>query len=578
MAKKITIDPITRIEGHLRIDVDVEGGKVKNAWSSGQMFRGIEKILEGKHPNDAWFITQRFCGVCTTVHAIASVRTVENALGLRIPMNAEYVRNLILIAHGIHDHIVHFYHLAALDWVDVVSALKADYKKAAKLARSLSAWNRNSDQEFKAVQDKIKGFVQKGRLGIFANGYWGHKAMKLPPEVNLIAVVHYLQALEFQRYATQVYAILGGKNPHVQNLAVGGVSTAINPDDDSALNMEKLLNIKTLFEKAISFINNVHVPDVAAVASFYPEWFGIGGGVTNYLAAPDIYLDNNHSKSDLPGGTVVGSLANVKTIRNANDPYWRNNVAESTFHSWYQGDGKVTHPWKEDTLVMTGGYDPAKVDEKGKYSYVKAPRFKVDGKYLPFQVGPAAQVIVGFAQKHPLTVKWVTNLINAVDSVGVIKKKDIKPTILMSTLGRIGSRAVRCAMLGDIALKQWELLVNNIGKGDHSVCADFEYPDKEVQGVGFHEAPRGLLSHWCILEKGKIKKYQAVVPSTWNAGPRDENNMRGPYEEALINNPIADEKRPLEVLRTVHSFDPCLACAIHLFDPNGHEINKVKVL
>ncbi len=473
----------------------------------------------------------------------------------------------MLLAHGLHDHTVHFYHLAALDWVDVVSALKADPKKAAQIAQSISDWPRNSVQEFKAVKEKIKGFVDKGRLGIFANGYWGHKAMKLPPEVNLLAVVHYLQALEYQRYATKAYAILGGKNPHVQNLCVGGVSTAIDPDDDSALNMEKLLEVKTLLDKIISFVHNVYLPDVAAVGSFYPEWFSIGGGVPNYLAAPDLYLDVNHSKSDLPGGTVVNNdVKTVKKIRNANDPYWRKNVAESIHHSWYKG-AWIKHPWEEDTIP-----EYTEFDGKKKYTFVKAPRFKVGGKYVPMQVGPVSQVIVGFAQNHPLTMKWVGETLKR------IPKQYRKPTILMSTLGRHAARAIRCAMLGDIAVKHWELLVNNIGKGDYSIATDFKYPDKEIRGVGFHEAPRGILSHWCIIEKGKIKKYQAVVPSTWNAGPRDGNNQRGPYEEALVGNPIADNNRPLEALRTVHSFDPCLACAIHLFDPKGHEINKVKVL
>lgn len=479
----------------------------------------------------------------------------------------------MLLAHGLHDHVVHFYHLAALDWVDVVSALKADPVKASQIAESLSDWPGNGVKDFKAVAAKLKGFVEKGRLGIFSEGYWGHKAMKLPPEINLIAVAHYLQALEYQRYGTMAYAILGGKNPHIQNVCVGGVTTAINPDDDTALNMEKLLLIRDSLMKIISFVNNVYLPDVAAVASFYPEWFGIGAGVPNYLAAPDLYLDNGHNTCDLPGGTVVNNdLSSVKAFKNANDPYFRNNVVESIHHAWYKG-AWMKHPWEEDTVPDYTDYD-----QKKNYSWVKAPRFKVGDKYLPMQVGPAAQIIVGFAQGHPLTVKWVTNLIDLVDKVGVVKKKDIKPTILMSTLGRHASRAVRCAMLGDIAMKHWELLVNNIGKGDYSIASDVKYPDGEIQGVGIHEAPRGVLSHWVTLDKGKIKKYQAVVPSTWNAGPRDGNNVRGPYEEALIDNPVIDNERPLEVLRTIHSYDPCLACAIHLFDPKGHQINKVKVL
>ena len=240
MSKTITIDPVSRIEGHLRLDVEVDNGAVTNAWSSGTMWRGLETIVAGRDPREAWVFVQRICGVCTTVHAITSVRAVENALGLEIPLNAQYIRNLLMIAHTLHDHIVHFYQLSALDWVDVTSALSADPAAAARTAQSLSPWHRNSAQELAAVKEKVAGFVQQGRLGIFTNGYWGHPAMKLPPEINLLAVAHYLQALEYQRKALQIVAILGGKTPNIQNLAVGGVANAINLDNPATLNMEKL--------------------------------------------------------------------------------------------------------------------------------------------------------------------------------------------------------------------------------------------------------------------------------------------------------------------------------------------------
>ncbi|HEY6148723.1 MAG TPA: nickel-dependent hydrogenase large subunit, partial [Thermoanaerobaculia bacterium] len=303
MSKRITVDPVTRIEGHLRIDVEVEGGKVQKAWSSGQMFRGIETILLGRDPRDAWLFTQRFCGVCTTVHAIASVRAVENALQLDVPMNAQYIRNLIVMAHAMHDHIVHFYQLSALDWVDVVSALKADPAKASALAESLSPWPGNGTLQLKAVQDKVKGFVEAGQLGIFTNGYWGHPAMKLPPEVNLLAVAHYLQALEYQRKVNQIVAILGSKTPNIQNLAVGGVANAINLDNEATLNMNKLFMIKDILDQMGAFIEQVYFVDVCAVASMYPDWLGFGAGVTNYLAVPDLPLDEKGTKFDLPGGT-----------------------------------------------------------------------------------------------------------------------------------------------------------------------------------------------------------------------------------------------------------------------------------
>ena len=280
---------------------EVDGGKVQRAWSSGQMFRGIETILLGRDPRDAWMFTQRFCGVCTTVHAIASVRAVENALRLEIPMNAQYIRNLIVMAHAMHDHIVHFYQLSALDWVDVVSALKADPAKASALAESLSPWPGNSKEQLKAVQDKVKTFVEAGQLGIFTNGYWGHPAMKLPPEVNLLAVAHYLQALEYQRKVNQVVTILGGKTPNIQNLAVGGVANAINLDNEATLNMNKLFMVKDVLDQMTAFIEQVYFVDVCAIGAMYPDWLGYGAGVTNYLAVPDLPLDAKGTKFDLPG-------------------------------------------------------------------------------------------------------------------------------------------------------------------------------------------------------------------------------------------------------------------------------------
>ncbi|HTS02535.1 MAG TPA: nickel-dependent hydrogenase large subunit, partial [Thermoanaerobaculia bacterium] len=313
---RITVDPVTRIEGHLRIDVEVNGGKVTNAWSSGQMFRGIETILKGRDPRDAWLFTQRFCGVCTTVHAIASVRTVENALGLEIPLNAQLIRNMIVIAHALHDHIVHFYHLSALDWVDVVSALKADPAKASALAESLSSWPNNNTKKLAAVQAKLKGFVEAGQLGIFQNGYWGHPAMKLPPEVNLLAVAHYLEALDYQRRINKVVAILGSKTPNIQNLAVGGVANAINLDNDATLNMNKLFMVKDLFDEITAFIQQVYFPDVCAVGALYADWLPYGAGVKNYLAVPDLPLDTKGTKFDLPGGTIMdGDLGSVKEIK-----------------------------------------------------------------------------------------------------------------------------------------------------------------------------------------------------------------------------------------------------------------------
>ena len=566
MSKRITVDPVTRIEGHLRIDVEVDGGKVQKAWSSGQMFRGIETILLGRDPRDAWLFTQRFCGVCTTVHAIASVRTVENALQLEVPLNAQYIRNLIVMAHAMHDHIVHFYQLSALDWVDVVSALKADPAKASALAESLSPWPGNGTIQLKAVQDKVKGFVEAGQLGIFTNGYWGHPAMKLPPEVNLLAVAHYLQALEYQRKVNQIVALLGGKTPNIQNLAVGGVANAINLDNEATLNMNKLFMVKDILDEMGAFIEQVYFVDVCAVAGMYPDWLGYGAGVTNYLAVPDLPLDTKGTKFDLPGGTIFnGDLAGVKEIKSFNDPYFRDNVTESIAHAWYDGDWSK-HPYEEETVPKYTSFEESK-----KYSWVKAPRFQ--GKVM--QVGPLAQVLVGFALGHEPTKRWA---VKTLDTAGAVAKTKLSPAVLHSTLGRHAARMIRTCVINETAKKHWQLLAENIGKGDTKIFNEPVFPKGEIRGYGFHEAPRGTLSHWVVIQDGKIKNYQAVVPSTWNAGPRDEKNQPGPYEASLVGNPVANAELPLEVLRTVHSFDPCLACAIHTLDPEGKEIARVKAL
>ncbi len=563
---RITVDPVTRIEGHLRIDVEVDGGRVQKAWSSGQMFRGIETILQGRDPRDAWLFTQRFCGVCTTVHAIASVRAVENALGLEIPLNAQLIRNIIVAAHAIHDHIVHFYHLSALDWVDVVSALKADPAKAASLADGLSNWPGNSRQRLQAVQDRVKGLVGSGQLGIFTNGYWGHPAMRLAPEVNLLAVAHYLEALDYQRKVNQVVAILGSKTPNIQNLAVGGVANAINLDNQATLNMAKLYQVKDLLDGMMAFVEQVYFVDVCAIGAMYADWFSHGRGVTNYLAVPDLPTDTKGTTFDLPGGTIMNAdLATVKQIGSFDDAYFKDNVSESIARAWYDGDW-TRHPWEEDTVPRYTEFEPDR-----KYSWIKAPRF--GGEVM--QVGPLAQVLVGVALRHEATMKWATRTLQ---TAGKIAGTTLTPAILHSTLGRHAARMIRTAVITELAIGHWQRLVENIAKGDLEIYNKPEFPSGEQRGFGFHEAPRGTLSHWVVIRGGKIANYQAVVPSTWNAGPRDEKDRPGPYEASLVGNPVADPELPLEVLRTVHSFDPCIACAIHTLDVEGREVARVKAL
>ena len=566
MATRITVDPVTRIEGHLRIDCEVEDGKVTNAWSSGQMWRGIELILQGRDPRDAWVFTQRICGVCTTVHAIVSVRAVENALQLEIPMNAQYIRNMIIGAHCVHDHIVHFYHLCALDWVDIVSALGADPKATAKLGQSLSPWKRNSFEEIKGAQQRLQTLVDSGQLGIYGSGYWGHPAMKLKPEVNLLAATHYLQALEYQRKINNVVAILGSKTPHIQNVAVGGVSNAINLDSPDTLNMEKLYLIKTLISEANDFVKQVAMVDVAAVGAFYADWTGYGKGVTNYLSAPDMPMDTKGTAFELPGGYIPnGDISKLTAIKSFDDPFFEDNVKESIKHSWYEGEWN-RHPYKGETVPNYTDWQ-----DDGKYSWVKAPTFQDE----PAQVGPLANVLCMFAAGHKPTQKYATQVLDTVSSLVGSK---VGVGALHSTIGRIAARVIRCAVLNDTLENQWTALVNNIASGDTSTFNPPSFPKGEVQGFGYHEAPRGILSHWIVIDNGKIKNYQAVVPSTWNAGPRNSKDDLGPYEAALLGNPVADPEKPLEVLRTIHSFDPCLACAIHMVDKENNEVVRVKAL
>jgi len=565
MAKRIVVDPMTRIEGHLRVDCEVDGGKVVKAWSSGQMWRGIELILEGRDPRDAWIITQRICGVCTTVHAVASVRAVENALKMEVPLNAQYIRNMIITAHGIHDHIVHFYQLSALDWVDIVSALQADPAKAAQIAQSLSDWPLNNVTVFRQVQAKLQSFVNTGQLGVFASGYWGHPAMKLPPEINLMAVAHYFQALDYQRTANKIVSVLGSKTPHIQNLAVGGVANPINLDSQSTLTMERLAYIKSIIDELGDFVRKVYMVDVAAIGALYADWTQYGAGVTNYLSVPDLPLDTKGTQFELPGGYIQNAdLGTFQPISSYQDAFFENGVKESVKHAWYQGGKGALHPYDGETIPQYTDFQ-----DDGKYSWVKAPTFN-DKRA---QVGPLANVLAMAAAGHEPTTR---NLQTVLDMAGAVAGAQIPVAALHSTIGRHAARAVRTAVLHEALDHQWLLLMENIGKGDYATYNKPEFPKGEIRGFGYHEAPRGVLSHWTVIRDGKIANYQAVVPSTWNAGPRDEADEAGPYEASLLDNPVAEPEKPLEVIRTIHSFDPCLACAIHMVDTEQKEITRVQ--
>ena len=565
--KRISIDPITRIEGHLRIDCEIENGVVTNAWSSGTMWRGMENIVKGSDPRDAWMIMQRICGVCTTVHAIMSVRAVEDALGAKVPVNAQYIRNMILSAHSMHDHIVHFYQLSAMDWVDITAALNADPDKAAEMLKGVSTWGLNSANEFRNVQNKIKSLVESGQLGIFANGYFGHPAMKLPPEVNLIAVAHYLQALECQRDCNRIVALLGGKTPHIQNLAFGGVANPINLDSQSVLNLERLMFVKSCIDRLNDFVTQVYRVDAAIIAAYYPEWLNLGKTSGNYLSVPEYPIDGDNSKFVLTGGYIENfDISTFRPITQQKDEFVVKGIKESGKHAWYEDDEPL-EPWAGLTRPKYTGWQ-----DEGKYSWVKAPSFY--GKVV--EVGPLAYLMCNLANENKDTLHHFNHIKGLYEK---LSGNTLSVDHLHSTLGRIIARTVHCCVLNNILEQQWKLLVDNIGTGDTVAYLKTDIPQTgEFKGVGFGEVPRGMLSHWVVVKNGKIENYQAVVPSTWNAGPRNQNDEMGPYELSIIGTPVADPTKPLEVVRTIHSFDPCMSCAVHVVNTENGEVTQVKVL
>jgi len=566
---RVIVDPVTRIEGHLRIEAEVDGGVVKDAWSSSTMFRGIELILKGRDPRDAWAFAQRICGVCTTVHAIASIRAVENAIGSAPPPNVRLLRNLIIAAQCVQDHVVHFYHLHALDWVDIVSALSADPGKTASLAQSISDWPLSSPTYFAGVRDRVKAFVERGQLGPFANAYWGHPAYRLPPEANLMAVAHYLEALDWQREFIKLHAVLGGKNPHLQSFLVGGMSTPIDPNSQSALNAGTIAELKQLIAKARDFVVRVYIPDLLAIAGFYKDWAGHGRGVGNYLAYGEYPDDDTASPALFIPGGIIRARDLSKT-----EAFDADKVTEYIAHSWYdyeQGDTAALHPYKGETAPNYTGPTPPyeRLDTDKKYSWLKSPRYADE----PMEVGPLARMLVAYVSGQP-RVKALVD--------GVLKALGVGPEALFSTLGRVAARGIETQLLAE-KMDEWvDALAANMAAGDLRIHDTSKWDPAswpaEAMGAGFHEAPRGALAHWVNIGSGLIQNYQCVVPSTWNAGPRDAKGRRGPYEEALIGTPVADAERPIEILRTVHSFDPCMACGVHVVDATRRTLASVRVV
>ena len=586
MAKKhIVVDPITRIEGHLRIEAIIdENNTIVDAYSSSTLFRGIETILKDRDPRDCGLLAMRICGVCTGTHYQRSIEAVEDAFNITIPKNARIVRNLIQGALFMHDHLVHFYHLHALDFVDVVSALSADPKKTAIEAEKWAAVAGTVPYEgfgdFKEVQDRVAKFVKQGRLGIFGNGYWGNKHYKLTPEQNLIGVAHYLKALDIQREIAKMQAIFGGKNPHPQSIVVGGVTCV-----QDIQNPARIALFKQLLQESTKFIKQAYLPDVYMAGTMYADEAtdskatftelmqgkgigGTGGGLLNYMAYGGFRLDDTgfyKAKTLFPRGIVYGGdLSKVEDV----DPQ---KIAEDVTHSWYAGTGKPEHPYDGTTIPKYTGLNKKddgiaylKTDEK--YSWIKSPIYN-DTRV---EVGPLARMIVGVARKDERITKYVTNF---------LKRGNLPTSVLFSSVGRTAGRAIESELMADVMHEWVDELAKNAASGDLSTWTEFDFDKVSVKtkGMGLSEAPRGSLGHWVKIENGKVANYQAVVPSTWNAAPRDYKGRMGAYEASLIGTKVADPEQPLEIIRTIHSFDPCIACAVHVVDTKGKELGMYKL-
>jgi hydrogenase large subunit len=578
--QRVVVDPICRIEGHLRIEVNLDDQNViRNAVSTGTMWRGLEVILKGRDPRDAWAFTERICGVCTGVHALASVRAVEDSLGIKIPENANHIRNLMMLAQYTQDHLVHFYHLHALDWVDVVSALKADPKATSALQQSISNWPKSSPGYFRDTQARLKRFVESGQLGPFSNAYWGSPAYKLPPEANLMAVTHYLEALDFQREIVKIHTIFGGRNPH-PNWVVGGMPCSFSLNETGAINMEWLNLVSSIIDRSIDFVDQVYIPDLKAIASFYTEWTNYGGGLSgknlmSYGDFPRVANDWSQDNMYLPGGAIInGDLSKVHEV-DVRDP---EQIQEFVAHSWYKypDESKGLHPWDGITEPnfelgpnsKGTNTDIKELDEDAKYSFVKAPRWRGNA----MEVGPLARYVVAYARGDKEIKEQVD---------GLLHDLGVPLTALFSTLGRTAARGLECSWSAHKMREVFDNMMANLKAGDTATSnMDLWEPKTwpaDVKGVGRVEAPRGSLGHWVHIKDTKIESYQAVVPTTWNASPRDPAGNIGAYEAALLGTPMANAEQPLEILRTVHSFDPCLACATHVMAPDGKELAIVKV-
>lgn len=565
--QRIVVDPVTRIEGHLRVEVVVdENNVVKEAYSGSTLWRGIEQIVKGRDPRDVGFFTQRICGVCTYSHYKAGIIAVEDALGITPPLNAVLTRTLMSAALFMHDHPVHFYQLHGLDFVDVVSALSADVRKASEEAfKYCDTPLATGANHLKAVQDKVKAFVQKGNLGPFANAYWGHKTYHFTPEQNLIALSHYLECLRIQRTAAQMMAIFGSKQPHPQSLTVGGVTCVMD-----ILSPSRLGEYMVKFQEVKEFIDRAYYPDLVMAGKAYAN----EPSVLNDVGTPNLY-----TYKELPLGSnewlfESGIILNgdISKVHEVDD----NKITEEATHAWYKNPAPL-HPYEGQTDPNYTGFKKGKTldqngkeveaqlfDIKGKYSWIKAPRY--DG--IPMQVGPLANIVINYAKGNKYVVPVVDKF---------LKDTGLPITAVLSTLGRTATRMIEAKVIADNALKAFGNLVENL-KVDQETCAKYVIdPKKEYRGRYMGHVPRGALSHWCRIKDGVITNWQAVVPSTWNASPKDANGVRGSYEECLIGLKIADLTQPLEIIRKIHSYDPCIACAVHVMDTKGNKISEYKI-
>lgn len=568
--KHLVVDPITRIEGHLRIEAIIdENNVITDAYSSSTMFRGIEEILKGRDPRDCGLLAMRICGVCTGTHYQRSIEAVENAFSVTIPKNARLVRNLIQGALYLHDHVVHFYHLHALDWVDITKALEADPKQTVAEAQKWAglsgqrAWNASEDVYIQ-VKERVQKYIKQGRLGIFGNAYWGSEGFKLTPEQNLIGLSHYLDALELQRDLAKMMAIFGGKNPHPQSFVVGGVTCV-----QDIKNPARIAEFKQLLKRGRKFIKEAYLPDVYMAGTMYGEEAlnGTGGGLGNYMSYGGFNLDDlpfYKSKKLFPAGIVKNKdLSKVYEVDEAK-------ITEDVTHAWYKGNTNL-HPFDGVTEPNYTGFGKkenniAYLDTQNKYSWIKSPLYNDER----MEVGPLARMIVGFASNDELIKKYVTNFLT---------NANLPATVLFSTVGRTAARAIESELMADVMMDWVDELALNAANGDLSTWTEFDFNTvaKDAKGIGLEEAPRGALGHWVKIKDGKVVNYQTVVPSTWNAAPRDYKGRMGAYEAALIGTKVANVEQPLEILRTIHSFDPCIACAVHLIDTNGKELGVYKV-